>query len=527
MKDITLTAALSDSDIWCSTTARTISGTVVQYGTVGNTSAGPTTFVAGSLQIPEDHGRVKLLDMHDQERPLGHMAAAIDDTDKLYGSYRIATGEAGDAAIQGIKERTRDALSLGASVQESYVDDDGVLVVTKATLLETSLVTIPAFEDSRVESLAAQRKETTVNTENTENTTPPAVETPAPVTAASAANLVQAAATPPTETPEQIHAGRVGGEDLDLDALALKVAAAGRQGADASAINTTVLAKTNPKMLTAALTDVVPADDAGLASDVTRPKWIGELWQARRTERPTIDSLNKQRLTALKMYGYRLVYPTAAPDLINEYAGGKAPVPASGKVTTAPAEATATRYAGGWDVDRAFFDFNDGGFVRATLQAAYDEYLRKTEASVVEAMLAAATAVTAADVVSILAAIGQRAAELGSSITKIQFAPDLWADFVNLKTADVPWWLQKQGAVNLGTTEGNAGGLSFNVNPNIPAGQILAHDRRAATFFEVPLINVQAQNIPDGGIDLGVFGYTAEIINDARAIFKGSVTPAP
>lgn len=277
--------------------------------------------------------------------------------------------------------------------------------------------------------------------------------------------------------------------------------------------------------LTAALTDVTPAVDAG--EGIIRPQWLGELWQATTVARPTIDSIQKRPLNGLRVYGFRKVIGS---DLINEYAFNKGDVPASGKVTTEPVEADAQGYAGGWDIDRRFIDLGDGSYIRAVFEAAADEYKAKTEASVVADLLAAATAVTGATTVTAaLAALGVQAATLGSSISKIQFAPDVWATFVNTATAEVPWWLQKQGTVNLGTVDGNAGGISFNVNVNLPAGTIEAHDSRAATWYEkgeTP-IEVQAVDIARGGVDLGVFGYGALIINDPRALLKVDLSGAP
>ena len=37
------------------------------------------------------------------------------------------------------------------------------------------------------------------------------------------------------------------------------------------------------------------------------------------------------------------------------------------------------------------------------------------------------------------------------------------------------------------------------------------------------LMRVRAENIPQGGVDIGVFGYAALIVNDPRAMFKGTI----
>ena len=37
----------------------------------------------------------------------------------------------------------------------------------------------------------------------------------------------------------------------------------------------------------------------------------------------------------------------------------------------------------------------------------------------------------------------------------------------------------------------------------------------------------QAVDLPRGGVDAGVFGYYAGLVNEPRAVFKGSTTTVP
>ncbi|AYN56961.1 major capsid and protease fusion protein [Arthrobacter phage Atraxa] len=511
---------------------RTINGEIVTYGVVGYTSMGPTIFEPGSIRVHSELSRVKLLEMHDMERSLGYMSSVQDSTERLKGSFKVAPTPEGDRALEAVTNQTRDALSLGVNVTEYAFSDDGTLIVKGSDLNETSLVTVPAFSESRVSSISAAREAAMSNPNPNGPTVAPVTEAPKVEAAQVTAPVVPAAPVAPAVqatqfmAPPQIHAGAGAGQGVDLDTLARQITA-GIKASGASLAMGTVLAKANPPMfMTAELTDVVPADEAAAPfTDVARPKWLGELWQAKRTERPTIDSLGKpEKLTSLKATGYQLVRADATK-FMNKYPGGKADVPKSGKWKTAPAETTAERYAGGWDVDRAYFDFNDHGFIKATIQGAYEDYLMDTEADVLAKLMAAATASTGADVLEILTKLGADAGKVGATLSKIQFGSDMWAQLTSLTTAEVPWWLQQQGKINLAETTGNAGGLTFNLNHELAAGAVEAHDRRAATFYETPMINVQAQDIGRGGVDLGVFGYAAVIINDKRAIFKGTVAP--
>lgn len=493
---------------------RTINAEVVRYGVVGNTSYGRTKFLPGSVTVHAEMSRVKLLQMHDQERSIGYLASYDDTAERLNASFKVADTTEGNNALAGVSNKTRDAVSLGVTVREYSFEDDGTLVVSASDLNETSLVTLPAFQDSRVESIAASRKV---------NEMPEKPIVPEPVPAVEPVK-VEAGLTPerPATPKNALQIVEAAKGDVSLSVLASKIASA---DGSIHSINAQLETINPPLFVKAELTDVVPADDAGLSTTATRPQWFGEMWNARRVARPTVDSVENEPLTAMKGYGYSLVYPDTP--LINNYSGSKAPVPTSGKVKTKPKNWTAKRKAGGWDIDRIYVDFNDEAFIQVTLKAAYDDYLVQTEAELVAAMVAAGVATTGADVLELLATVGGNAAALGSAISKIQFAPDLWQQFVSLNSAEVPWWLRNQGSINLGTTEGNAGGLAFNVNPGLGAGQMLAHDRRAVTFRETPLVKVRAENIPDGGIDLGVFGYMSHTINDSRAIFVGGLKTVP
>lgn len=533
-KTLTLTASLAtapaphdDRTLTASAKDRTIAGIIVEYGVEGYASTGPTIFHPGSLNFPAQASQVKFLLQHDTERPLGTMTSSQANDAVVAGMFTVASSPMGDEALLMAQDGRRDGLSVGCRIH-NYEFKEDVLHVYAADVHEVSLVTIPAFSSSLVSTVNAAQKESTdmanvkvqpfqltaSRPESTENT-PAKVEAPAPA-------KVEAQQEAPAPKPAELTAASLEPITPNRDHSTLTLEAAVSRTAD-------YLMTGKPASgLAAALTDQVPADDAG--EGYLRPQWLGELWTASTVSRPTIESITRKPLNGLKVYGFKKV---RGEDLVNPYEFNKTEMTPSGKLTTVPVDADAKGYAGGWDVDRRFIDLGDGSFIRSVFEAAADEYKADTEADAVAAMKTAATAVPAQDnVVAALAVLGVEAATLGSSLSKIQFGTAAWAEFVNLSAAEVPWWLQKQGEVRLGTVDGNAGGLSFNVNPNLAATDVLAYDRRAATWFEkgeTP-IQVQAVDIARGGVDLGVYGYGAIIINDERAIFHttaGVADPEP
>lgn len=520
---VELRAAIGDTD----TTARTIAGDFVPYGVVGYTSAGPTIFLAGSITAPDDLRRVKLLVQHDQSAAaVGYMTDLTDSETAAHGVWHLPAGTASDEALAHASNNLRDGLSLGVQLQDYSFDADDNLVVRAATLYEVSLVTIPAFEDARVLDVAAARKDLKMNR--------------AQLDAALASNSItredydrqvaalNAAAAPapvsaPTPAPVEVVAAR------EPQADPVHVGPVRRDLAAAVALTEDHLRAGRPvELLSAALEDITSTTvgaTEGVEDGITgADTFLGELWRASNVRRPLIDALGAPKpLTGLRVYGWHWVDTPKVP----RYAGEKTPVASNTwRVTTIDAEAEP--FAGGWDVERKLIDLGAPGLVDTAFSKAVDDYKLNTEVYVAEVLAAAATVVPEQiSLTAALATLGVRAATIGASISFVQFGTAVWAEFVNLTEAEVPWWLRQQGSINLGTVDGNAGGMSFSVNPALDPRAVMAGDSNAATFYEVsPPIRVRAENIPNGGVDLGVFGYAAIIVNDKRALFLTTVAEA-
>lgn len=490
---------------------RSITGVCLVFGVVGNSSAGKTRFEVGSLRLPDDMSRVKLLFDHDASDPLGYLTQADVGLDKFTGSFTIADGARGDLALTQAADKRRDGLSVGCQIDDWAFDGD-VVVIKAATLSEVSLVSIPAFSDARITEVRASRKDDQIVDRQMIVTCSDPDQAPKPVE--SEQTVEKTEKVEQTETIEQTEtlgsvtaaapvytAGRSGG--LDLRGLTAATMSHLRSGKPAS-------------MLTAALSDIVPAGHPNLGP--SKPTYVGELWEAATTPRPLMEAIGTTRLTSLKMSGFRWVQ---RPE-VERYSGNKADIP-SGPITRQVAEVAAQRFAGGWDIDRVFVDLPGGeDFLSDVFRLAVDDYRLKSEEYVAERILAEATVVPTEDAVGVttaLANLGQRFAGLGATLSFIQMSPDRWMQFVEMNSSSAPWWLQRLGNVNLGSQGGEAGGISFRVNASLPTSTILAGDKRAVKIGEIdPPIKVQALDIPRGGVDLGVFGYVAAMVTDPRAV---------
>lgn len=499
-----LIASASNTEIGTAQSVRGINGVALVFGAVGNSSAGPTRFESGSLHLPDDLSRVKLLLDHDATDPLGYLTEVDVSDEKFSVAFTVSEGDRGDMALAHAADKRRDGLSVGCQIEEWHRDGD-TIVVTSASLSEVSLVSIPAFADARITEVRANRKDDILTVQDFtveasqgvsndavsgEGTQVP--ETVATVTAAAPV----AAAAPIYVAPRKA--------DMNLTSLAA-FTKTHLQASGAAGFNSAI---------TAALTDVTPVGHPNLGP--SKPTYVGELWEASYTARPLIELIGSSVLTSNKLQGFRWVDTPK----VEKYAGNKAAIP-SGPITREPFEKAAQRFAGGWDIDRAFVDLPGGeDFLMEVFRKAVDDYRLKTEAYVVAQILAEGQAMTnAGSVTAILGDLGVHFAGIGGNLNFIQMSTDYWTEYMNLGAANAPFWLQNQGSIDLGTVGGNAGGLSFRANPSLPEGTIIAGDRRAVKIAEVdPPVRVQALDVANGGIDLGVFGYIAAAVSDARAV---------
>lgn len=487
-----------------STERRTITGPIITFNELGTPSTGPTVFTAGSIALPDDLSRVKLLVQHDTySAAVGYLIEAKVDGDQMIGTFKLPESEEGDAVLAEAADGRRDGLSVGVTITNYDWGDKGdVMHVHAAQLREVSVVTIPAYTNSRITTVTASHQNG------------PAMPPAAPqidYAQLAAALGPQLAQIVPPQQPHNVlnlHAG------ASLDAVAAATADAYKRGV-------------SPIELAAALSDLLPADDT-TGQVFIRPQWVDEVWQATRNGRPFFDgAASKGEVTGLKVQGWK--YDLTDRPKVDPYAGNKAAISSRGKLKTIPVEEPVVRRAGGWDIDRALVDLGSFQFISALLTAATDDYKLETEQWLVEKLLAASTEVQAGGTFAgTLAGLGVAAVQLGANLSTIQMSTDMWLEFAELDDSTIPWWLKQQGELNLGTTEGSAGKLKFSANPDLPAGVLLAADSRAYTPFErQKLIDVQAVNIANGGIDVGVFGYVSAIVNDPRAVLRVGALPAP
>src|SRR6266542_3708683 len=141
---------------------RTISGLLVPWGKVAKSGFAKWRFARGSLHWV-DETRVKMNMSHDREKAVAVAVRLQDIAAGLDGTFRVARGEEGDRALSLAEDRVLDGFSIEVDFDDGDgwtpdPSDEGVRLVSRAKLVGVALTGFPAFDDARVDRVAAARQ---------------------------------------------------------------------------------------------------------------------------------------------------------------------------------------------------------------------------------------------------------------------------------------------------------------------------------------------------------------------------------
>jgi len=131
-----------------------IAGIAVPWDVVATVSGGQRVkFLRGAFDLNQKPA--KLLENHDMSQLRGVVNALSDSAAGLEFEATLADTRASKDAVALLKAGAYDSVSVGANPVSFKFDKAGVMIVSKAQLMELSLVAVPAFAEAVITEIAA------------------------------------------------------------------------------------------------------------------------------------------------------------------------------------------------------------------------------------------------------------------------------------------------------------------------------------------------------------------------------------
>ena len=507
-KHLTFSAQIESSDVG----RRLISGGVLPFNSVGNTSAGPVIFQSGSVEIPEAR-KIKLLAQHSQNDPIGRAQSFQVTQDNIYGTFKISASSKGTDYLTLAAEELVSSLSIGVDVLKATENKDGVLVVSSAVMREVSLVESPAYPEAIVTKVSANQAEEIPTSTPTESEAILDVKAPEPTEApAEAATPVVEASRPIITAPYNTQTVRHGITSMGRY-TEHKIKAA--MGNDESRLWVTA------------------ADDSFTTNPAFSPnQYLRSVVSNTNFGRSTIDACTKATLPS---EGMNVIVPT----LVTSAGGGNGVAP----VVTVEAEAgavqntgmvteymtaTVAKYAGMNTMSIELISRSGPAFYDQLTLQLERAYLKATNAAAITYITtnstnAATTAATAAGLIS-YATTEPVAAYKASSYFAQNYVGGTshWSTLLgSVDTTGRPIFnaqypMNAGGLTSPTGIKGNVLGLNFSVDVDLPSttidGSAFIIVPEAVTIFESPTAYMSVNVVSNLQVQVAIYGFMAPLV---------------
>lgn len=501
-KLLTFSGSIEASD----SARRVISGKIVPFGEVGQTSAGAVVFEKGSIAIPNE--RFKLLLEHDPKQPIGR-AINIQQTDAgIFAQFKVSETSRGNDALVEASESLRDGLSVGVLVDKA-TEREGVIYVSAARLQETSLVHTPAFKSAEVTTVAASESEP----ETTEETQPTESE----------ASVENATPTPEVEA-EKVEASR---PSVVVTAMEVRHPIRTKAQYLEHSIKASLGNDDSRDYVRAADAQASKAMNFADDSFTTNPafspvQYVPTVVDTLIGSRPAIDALGGSR--ALMASGMTVSIPKiTTPGTVAETAEGGAP--SEQGIVSSYVNATVKKYAGLQRYSVELIERSDPSFFQAMLDNMTRAYNKATDAAVIAEITAGGTqatgvAATSAGIISFVSTeVPLAYAATGELPTAYIAGTSQWGLLMGavdstgrpIYNAGSPY--NSGGNANPQSLRGNVLGLDLFVDANMVATTIdesaFIVVPSAIAIYESPVLRLST-NVPTSGeIETMLYGYLA------------------
>jgi uncharacterized protein len=143
---------------------RSFSGIAVEYDVPAIVSDGTAVmFKKGSLPI--DGRKPKLYLQHQSDQIIGQVVERTEVDNAMLFVAKVSQTRLGDEAMTLIADGTLSEVSVGIQVEKFSYNEEGVMIIEKASWQELSVVSQPAFESSVITQIAASNDESIPQTE--------------------------------------------------------------------------------------------------------------------------------------------------------------------------------------------------------------------------------------------------------------------------------------------------------------------------------------------------------------------------
>jgi HK97 family phage prohead protease len=508
------TLYIEAASIECSEDRREISGKIVPMGTgeIGNTNLGAYVFEAGSIEIA-DPSKIKLLSQHDMKKPIGRMTASEVREDGLYATFKLSRSTGGNDALVMAQEGLVTGLSIGAEVIASKPSRNGHTVVTAASLKEVSLVTEAAFKSAAITEIRAEEKSVVEENPTTESETAVEETTPA-VEATPSVEAAAVEAARPTVTAMYYTTPRIN----TAPEVFLENAVRAQFGDE------------NARQYLRAASDTDTTDVAGLVPT----RQLTEIINNKSTSgRPSIDAISAGTLPDA---GFKFQIPRVKAVPTVAETAEKAAF-SDTQVEIEYLDVDVKKYAGMQLFDVEVLDRTSPAFFAELQSLMADAYAKATNVAVRTAIQTGAsadgTAITLPWDGAEMAGFIARASDSIYTNT-LRFAqsvivsPTQWSNIMGMVDGqNRPLFIASQPQNAAGSVSqslrGSLLGLDLYVDYSLTGvadGSIIVVNRDSYTWYESNRLQLRADKVGTGQVEVGYYGYGAIATKAAAGAFK-------
>ena len=511
---VTLTAELT-----ADAASRTISGKIVPLNVeAGSTNYGKVIFESGSIEIA-DPKSIKLLSQHDIKKPIGRMVSFSESEDAIYATFSVSRSQRGTEALILAEEGLQSGLSIGVEVIKSKIKD-GVTYVSSSRMVETSLVTEPAFKSAQVTDIAAEEaekvEEAVTETQPKESET--VVEETTAVEATPSVEAAAVEAARPTVTAMAYTKPRI-------EITAAKYAENTIRAA---------LGDESARQYLRAADDTT--DNAGLVPTRQLSEIINPLGT---TIRPSIDAISRGVLPDAGMT-FEIPKITQMPTVAIEPEGDAF---SDTDQNASFLSVSVQKYAGQQTFSVELLDRTSPAFFDELVRNMAAAYAKATNAAVNAALISGASldATTVAAYPSaseLLGIVARGSASVYGATAGLPnpFARNMvvstgqWSNIMSLNDNGRPIYTASQpmnagGAVAPTSLTGSVAGLNLFVDPTNGGdgdGTILIVNPDAYTWYESPTYRLRAESTANGSVTIGYYGFGAIATKVGAGAFKNN-----